>query len=201
MRPTALAAFVPFLLACGEGMKDFLYGDQHKAPDGSPAPIVTTAIGCALFTIDAALALDWTLQSGTPASDDDVRHDWIAVGSHPDLAVHGGNAYRPLMRCRLTKASIDALVSQKIAQFETQLRPFFPGYDDAPDRAQEGLLRLAWATGAARFVQEWPHFTAAFNAQQWAVCAHEDVIPKLDATEPNANALESALFQSLADAA
>ena len=196
MRDSALAAFVPFLLACGEGIADWFYLDQH-----TPNPIVTTAVGCALFTIDAALALDCIHQDGSPASDDDVRRAWIAVNARPDLAPKGGNAFRELTTVRLTKASVDGLVSQKIAQFEAQLRPHFPGYDDAPDKAQEGLLRLAWATGAAAFVEMWPRFTAAFNAQQWAVCAKECAITSIEKAEPRANDLEAALFQSLADAA
>lgn len=200
MKPCALINFTPFLLACGEGSKDYLYGDQHKDAHGNPAPVVTAAIGCALFTIDAALALDWTLVDGSPCTDDDVRADWIAVGAHPQLAVHGGSAYRPLMRCRLTKASIDNLVAQRIAAFEVQLRPQFPGYDVAPDKAQEGVMRLAWATGAARFKDpdRWPKFAAAFNVQRWDVCADECAIPGL-VGEPTANDLEAALFTACAN--
>jgi GH24 family phage-related lysozyme (muramidase) len=188
-----LAGFVAFLLACGEGEEAYLYLDE----EGN----MTIAIGC-MVSLAEALTLEWTQPSGEPVTEADVRAAWAAVAAHPELVADGGGAYAKFTRIRLTTAAIMALVAKRVATFETELRPVCPGYDDAPDPAQEGLLRLAWATGAARFAARWPKFTAAWNAQAWDVCAREDVIPNLDHTgEPRANALESALFLSCATGA
>ena len=193
MRPSALAQLGPFLVACGEGRMGWLYLDQSE-----PTPIVTTAIGCALFTLADCLRLDWRNADDSQASDSAIQAAWLRVRSHPELAPHGGGAFETLTSVRLPEAAIDALVAQRAAELEHDGTPSLPGYADAPDAAQVGAMRLWWATGAHGFAARWPRFCAAFNAARWSECADEDVIPALAKTEPGANELLSALFRSLA---
>lgn len=185
MNPAARAAFVPFLLSAGEGDVDWLYMDARG--------VVTTGIGNALFSVEEAASLQWT---------GDVHAAWATVTSRRDLAGRGAGAFRDLTTARVSAASIDALIDRDLARYESELRPVFPGYDSAPATAQEGLLRLAYATGAANFAARWPNFTAAFNRRDWAACAASCRIPELDREgEPKANDLEAALFEQAAAAA
>jgi hypothetical protein len=190
--PEALGRFVRFLLDCGEGDADYLYLDRHSPP------VVTTGVGCALFTLAAACALPWRNADGSPASQAAIQAAWTRVRSHPEMAAGGGAAYAALTSIRLPPAAVLQLAAARVAAFEAQLLPAFPGYAAAPEEAQEGLCRLAWATGAAGFASRWPRFAAAWNAGRWAECAREDVIPALDSGEPRANGLESGLFLGLA---
>ena len=201
MRASTLAKFIQFLIRVGEGDVFDLYLDGHKDASGAPAPIVTTAIGCALFSVEEAIALSWVEKSDgvTPASADDVRAAWAAVVARKDLAGHGAGAFENVTTIRLTQDSHDALVNARIATFEAELRPVFPNYDTVPDAAEEGIVRLTWATGGANFKARWPKFSAAFLAEEWAVCASECAIQGL-AGEPNANLYEKELFESLGPA-
>jgi hypothetical protein len=192
MRDSALAQMAPFLIACGEGRVPWLYLDQSK-----PAPIVTTAIGCALFTLEACLALDWRDSQGMPALSNAVQAAWLRVRSHPELAPRGGGAFEGLTSIRLTDAAITALVAQRAGELERVGTVSLPSYADAPDAAQVGAMRLWWATGANGFASRWPKFCAAFNAGDWSACAEEDTIPSIEKQEPGANELLSALFRSL----
>lgn len=202
MNPTALAQLGPFLVKCGEGRVGWLYLDQAE-----PTPVVTTAIGCALFALADCLRLDWRNADGTKASDFAVQAAWLRVKGHPELAPRGGGAFVGLTSIRLSDAAIDQLVAQRAADFERDLVPQFPDFGLVPDAAQVGLMRLAWATGAADFdgsrgtPHRFPKFSAAFRARQWAVCADECALPQIAKTEPKANGLLRDLFLSLVPAA
>lgn len=187
--PIARAKFPDFLLECGEGSTDWLYLDQGHPPN------VTIGRGNLLPNLAAALRLDWRDAQGMPVSSSAVQAAWLRVVSHPELAVHGGGAYKALTSVRATQTSIDALIDTEIDRFEGVLRAQWPGWDVAPGAAQEALMRLAWAVGPA-FAPKWPRLHAAWVARNWQECAVECRIPSLDAVEPHANDAEAALFES-----
>ncbi len=189
MNPEARASFPDFLIACGEGRCDWMYGDRKG--------LVTTGIGQMLPTPQSALAFDWRNADGTASSISAVEAAWMTIRNHGELAGHGGGAYRGLTSIRATQASIDARVLSTVDAFEVTLRAQWPGWYVAPPSAQKGLMRLAWALGPA-FAVEWPKLHAAWVSGEWETCADECRIPELDIDEPRANDLTAALFRGAA---
>lgn len=194
MKDEAVSALPSFLVRCGEGRLKYAYPDQLG--------IITTAIGCALFTQAAFNALDWRNPDGSAASPSDKKVAWTLLRADAIKVVCDGPAHWPggghfagVTSIRLTDAGVDALVAERAKQFEVDLKTW-PGWADVPWQAQVGLMRIAWATGRARLSTRWPKLYAAWCAQDWAACADESRIPALDATEPIANGLEREMFMA-----
>lgn len=191
MKPEVLANFPAFLVACGEGDVDYLYLDQGRPPN------VTIGKGNLLPSLAAAQALGWLRPDKSPATAAEVQQAWATVLLHPELAPDGGEAFARLTTIRATRASLDALLSAKVASFDAFCRREWPGFEDAPWQAEEALLRIVYACGPGKANRvHWPKLWAAWCAQDWYGCSTQCAMPGLNGVEPRANDLEAALFRA-----
>ena len=76
---------------------------------------------------------------------------------------------------RATRESLAKAAAYKLAQNETNVRKYFPGWDTFPAAGQMLILSMAWAMGSHAF-GAWPHFCARVNEGDWLAVAvpHED---------------------------
>jgi len=197
--PVARAFFPTLLVEFGEGSTRFGYPDE----DGD----TTIGRGNKIDTLAAWSALDWSNLDGSPASQMQVQTAWTQlqtagaqVRAAGRAAWRGGGHYEGLTKIRASQDSIDALIGSRLDEFDRILRAQWPGWDAAPPKKQEALMRLAWACGTegpkGLNVHGWPKLHAAWVARNGVACAAECRIPRLDATEPGANALEASLFEA-----
>jgi hypothetical protein len=194
--PQARAEFPALLLSFGEGSTLYPYPDD----EGN----ITIGRGNLLPSLAAFSAIEWVNPDSTPASANAVQTAWLTMQGHASIVKAngpdrwpGGAAFAKYTAIRATQQSVDALIEARLDQFDTAARRDWPGWDSSPPAAQKALMRLYWACGEGGMAPgKWPHLHTAWIAQDWATCARECVIPALDATEPNANTLESALFLS-----
>ena len=201
--PSARAMFPDLLVAFGEGSVTYAYPDNLGN--------ITTGRGNELETYADFAALDWRNPDGSVCTANQLQTAWTTllgaasrVRALGPKAWPGGGRFATLTTIRATKASIDALIQNRLNEFDAALRANWPGWDDAPPPAQEALMRLAWACGTKppKGVTSggWPRLHAFWVAKQWGSpgCADECAIPALDGTEPTANATERDLFLAAA---
>src|SRR5882762_7767948 len=99
----------------------YFYLDNHEE-DGVPAPLVTTALGCALL-LPEALTLPWQI-NGRPATITEIADDFTTVKN----ASFGYKAsfYEDMTQCRLTADAIEAFARKRIDTFLGTLNQTFP---------------------------------------------------------------------------
>ena len=197
MRPS-VAAYLPAFTLRFEGRENGMYLDDHKAPDGSPDPLVTTGLGNLIDPIARALPLPWQHKAdGSPASQDEIAAEWQLVKSLVDMAPYGGNAFSSYTSLCLSDAAIDALVQGVFTANERTLLGYFPGFESFPADGQLGIMSMGYAMGSG-FPAFYPKFTAAANAGDWSTAAAESTIVQ---NAPAArNAANKLLFLNAANA-
>lgn len=148
--------------------------------------LITVGVGNLCNTPAAAVAIKgWTID-GRPATDREVREDWMALRAEDDRRLREGQASlrklhwkyaQPYTRIRLPDAAIDTLVREKLASNVAHLRKIFPTWDAFPADAQLGILSIAWAAGPALDVDAldngnggWPNFCKFARADNWTAC-------------------------------
>ena len=206
MDPQARALFPHLLLEFGEGSTTYGYPDNGGT--------ITLGEGNACETFAQFADLDWRNPDNSSASSDQVQAAWRAlqvaaaqVRQNGPRKWPGGGHYASLTTIRATQDSINALIQKRIDQFDSSARLLWPGWDDAPEPAQDVLMRLMWACGTRGVhgvnATGWPRLHAAWVAKRWGVttddgpgCADECAIPALDETEPGANDRARQLFLS-----
>jgi hypothetical protein len=180
VRAAVLASFATFTVKF-EGRVPCMYADIES--------IVTTGLGNALFTPEAAQRLPWTVGvGGRPATPEQIAEEWHAVKTDPTLPKAGWKGAMAATHLRLSDDAIDALVRSEAVRMwgilvhgvatasGTQNPGRYPSADFAPADAQLGLLSLAWANGPAF---AWPKFQAAFARGDWARYVDVDGVPTL----------------------
>lgn len=143
-----------------EGVVYWMYLDTHNPP------LVTTGMGNMIDPVELALGLPWQWgASGAFASTDSIATEWRAVKADATLSQRGARAAEAGTLLRLPDAAVDALIGQKLDQFEMELKlhPAFAAFETWPADAQLALLSMAWAMGPG-FGGGWPHFTASCAA-------------------------------------
>src|SRR5437016_3795863 len=90
---------------------------------------VTVGIGHAILSAADAPALTWNID-GRPATANEIAADYARVAAEPDgqVATH----YKPLSRCRMTDAAIDALAAGDIARFSALIAAALPKWKTYP---------------------------------------------------------------------
>jgi GH24 family phage-related lysozyme (muramidase) len=132
----------------------------------NPGGLVTTGIGNLIDPVDLAVGLPWTHGiGGLPASDFEIRAAWATVKYSGRQGTGGGNQ-GDMTDLRLSNDAIAQLVLGKLAALESQVRPFFPGWDSLYADAQLGTLSMFYAMGAGE-LPKFPKFRAAVNAGNW----------------------------------
>lgn len=169
MMPAVLAAFPAFTDKL-EGHCDCMYVDVKG--------LVTTARGnlidlssdpAALYPWAPAMTLPWQL-NGAPATQAQVRAEWLTVKGRQDLAGKPYPSRRAITTLRLTNDAIDALTNERLEANDVYLSHRFPGWPSFPADAQLAIHSLAWACGPAF---NFPKLVAAVNDADWAAAADE----------------------------
>lgn len=155
MRASVRAAFVGYSTPL-EGLLNFQYLDELG--------LVTTAMGDLIDPMSLALTLEWVnKKTGAVASKQTVINEWLRVKAAQSLRKLGGGAFAQLTTLKLTDASIDMVIDQRLDLNDSMLTRSFPGYVDWPSDGQLGLLGMAWSMGPA-FRPKFPKFAAACDA-------------------------------------
>jgi len=178
MKPAAQAV-LPAYQTRFEGRLNCMYCDQKN--------LVTTGVGHLLDGSPEhspepwlpALRAPWLHSDGSLASRVEVIAEWKnikhLVDTHPGLPKMGGGAYRHFATLHLSEIAIDTLVDSDAAGMEAYLRKRFVDYDSWPADAQLGILSMSWPMGPM-FYLKYPHFSAAADRLDFAVCAEESAI-------------------------
>lgn len=139
MRASVRDNFVPFTAPL-EGVVRWFYADVKG--------LITIAIGNLVDPVESALSLAM-VHKGTdiPASQADIRADWLRVKSDPNAARLGHRSVEALTNLRLTDAGVDAVVNKRLALNDQILRTRFPDFEKWPADAQLATHSMAWACG------------------------------------------------------
>jgi GH24 family phage-related lysozyme (muramidase) len=155
-------AFAPFTKTF-EGRVPWMYLDAKA--------LVTVAVGNVVDPVDAAISLPFVRKTDQRAATrDEIRAEWQLLKDKSELAQKGYRACEAITSLRLTEATMDDLVHQKLDADESVLKTAFPDWDSWPADAQLGVLSMAWALGAG-FPVHWPKFASAAKAQDWFAAA------------------------------
>ena len=152
------------LIKRGEGCISHMYLDTVGK--------VTVGVGNMLPNADATIGLPFVRRdSGAAASNDEVRAEFRSVASKEPAKL--ASSYKKYTKLDLADDSIDDLLDQRIAEFESGLQKDFPLYDTYPDTAKLGLMDMAFNLGNSGLVNKFPSFTKAVREADWTVCAQE----------------------------
>jgi hypothetical protein len=149
-----------------EGCEPSFYLDQ----DG----LVTIAIGNAVESLAAALALPLLTPSGAPASAGQIEDDYRRVRAMPPDLVAA--RYRAPTGLHLDAAGISLLVDRQLDANHAVLVAFWPNLLDYPIAAVAALHLLAWAVGPGASASgltgaSWPNLHNAVAARRWDLAA------------------------------
>jgi GH24 family phage-related lysozyme (muramidase) len=130
---------------------------------------VTIGIGHAIHAAADAVPLGWHID-GQPAPANQVTADFGKVAAAP----MGKYAffYASLTRCRLDDDSVNQLVAEDIAKFETQLAHKLPRWSSYPEPVQQAVFDMAFNLGIGG-LEKFPKMLAAVNAGDWETAAQE----------------------------
>lgn len=135
--------------------------------------LVTTAIGVLIEPADSALHCPWRHRStGSPATVEEIRREWLTIKGRPELAKAGAGAAGAVAKLSLTPEGIEQVTLAKLDVMARALAEAFPDLSAWPWQAQMATLSLCWAVGTA-LPRGWPRLTAALQVQDWAAAAGE----------------------------
>ncbi|MBN1606609.1 MAG: hypothetical protein JW940_08235 [Polyangiaceae bacterium] len=146
--------------------------------------LVTCGVGNLIDPISLALKLPWRLhdhgttpapQNAPLASKQQVMAAWQDLKANQDfLKKRHWKLAAQRNNLRLSQADTDALVKQKLFDFEAHMEAcHFPDWRNMPADAQLGICSMAWACGPG-FPAIFKDFTRFANQQDWvnaALCA------------------------------
>ncbi|WP_019074670.1 peptidoglycan-binding protein [Streptomyces hokutonensis] len=168
-------SFIPFSAPL-EGRIQFMYLDVKS--------LVSTGVGNLLDADDPQhfgtnpkplpdiFTLDWyDKDTLAPATRAEIIQEYKTVKNSNTAHATIGQK-EAITRLRISNASIDDLVRNKLSQFEQYLRgrTDFEELEDWPADAQLGLFSMAWGLGPAF---KFPKFQAAAQQRDWLVMAGE----------------------------
>jgi hypothetical protein len=173
MRPTALAAFFPWV-----GSFEGLYLDDGTVFDWMGLDVegrVATTLGCDIDSPENAALLVWRhspAPDGPLASRDEVYHEWArvkAMQAHKD-AGGASEVFRDSAHLHVDLPSLYGYLGKLVAAQEVILRRTIPNWDDRPGVVQMARARTSYAMGAGK---PWPHLDAAIVRGDWPMAAQE----------------------------
>lgn len=153
-----------------EGVYSYMYLDT--------ADNVTVGVGHLLPNGEAAQKLAFVLRANAnppvvvrPATPDEVRADFDQVSQQP-----GGRAatfYKQFTKLDLPDSAIDAVLEAKIEEITKQLCIAFPDFNSYPPEACAAILDMGYNLGVEKLKTEFPSFSRAVRARDWATAARE----------------------------
>lgn len=131
--------------------------------------LVTIGAGCLIDPVSLALPLRFTHGlGGALATRDEIAAAWHTLKSRADAFKTMHYKYAAALNdLRLDDDAIDGLVLARVASSETELRRWFPRWDDFPADAQLCCMSMAWALGPG-FPRTFTSFRDSANRQDWA---------------------------------
>jgi len=153
--------------------------------------LVTCGIGNLIDPVSYALPLPWRREDGTLATSAEIVTEWHRIKKMTAQAPRGGGTFKRFTTLHLDRESIDALVRNRLYEFDAKMRARFDGYDSWPAAAQLGVLSLCWACGAAF---DYPNLSKAAAQADFRWMAAESHIA---GNEPRSRA-QAALFDHAA---
>ena len=155
---------------------------------------VTVGVGNMLSSVEQAQELPFVdRRTGRRATPQEIAADFEAVQRQPKGLFHG--RYARCTKLSLPDEAVDALLEQRLHQFEGDLRRLYPGFDDFPEGAKLGLLDMAYNLGAGALAHRWPRLNAAVRSRDWAGVARES---RRRGVNEERNAATRALFEAAA---
>jgi len=164
MRPSVLSAWKPWNVP-NEGWTNFPYPDSIG--------LLTVGMGDMIDPDRGGdpYSLPWTI-GGAPADATTVRDQLEALKAlYPGVQ---SLAAAPYTTIRLSDDAILALIANRIAANEVDLRKSFPNWDSFPADGQAAIMSKAWAMGSGFVpVLGFTKFAELVNAGQWAASIPE----------------------------
>jgi GH24 family phage-related lysozyme (muramidase) len=147
-----------------EGESDHLYRDKNG--------VVTIGFGHNASDREAVKNLPFVRKSdGEAATAAEIEKEWNATRGLP--ANKTLPFYEGKTALRLDKDTVDSLFRDDVTQAESALQRLFPGYDDFPRAAREGLLDMSFNLGATGLADKFPELVKAVKAKDWSKAAQE----------------------------
>jgi len=179
----------PALAREHEGSYPWMYLD--------PVGLITVGIGLLLEhagqPTEECFGLPWTIdeQSATRAQ---IAAGWQSVNAHSEL-IGQPRAFATISHLRLDDQTINAALVTKTREFWSVLRSQLPDLEQWPADAQLSLIDMAYQLGPRFLGPNWPNFTAAAHADDFATCALHCSVRQASATR---NARRRRLFENAA---
>jgi hypothetical protein len=162
--------------------------------------LITCGVGILIDPVSLAVNLPFTKKDGSKASKTEIIAEWSLIKSHTELAKLGHRAAEKYCALRLSNASIDKLVINKLEQNEQYLiEHHFPNFENWPADAQLAVLSMAWALGS-NFPATWKKLKVSCLAENWKEAALQCHINEVgNAGVKPRNAANVKLFNSAAE--
>jgi GH24 family phage-related lysozyme (muramidase) len=150
------------LIKSGEGSIPHMYLDTVGK--------VTVGVGNMLPDIKSSLLLPFRVDD-SPAEQVDIQKDFSNV-----LALSKGKYagfYGQYTKCRLSTDAINALLDERLQEFEGYLKTSFADFDNFPEKVKKGLMDMIFNLGYSGLKNKFPNFMKHALAQNWQGCADE----------------------------
>jgi GH24 family phage-related lysozyme (muramidase) len=132
---------------------------------------VTVGVGNKLDNANAAASLPFVHKSdGVAATPEEKRTEWTTISGKE--ANHPAAYYNQFALLVMRQPDIDALLTNRLSGFESDLRSIFPSYNAFPPQAQEGLIDMIFNLGRAGLLN-FTRLVVAVRAQDWFLAASE----------------------------
>lgn len=139
----------------------------------------TVGVGALIDTVALVTALPWHLIDGSTPTREQVIAQWNDLKAQTRLAKLGARYAESVTQLRLSEEAIDALTLRRMAANDIDIHKHFLAFETMCSDAQCAIHSMAYAMGA-NFVAEFPKFTRAANARDWATALAECTIDETD---------------------
>ena len=166
-----LATYLPKLKEF-EGVFSHMYVDTTDN--------VTVGAGQLLADVAAAQKLAFVLRpdpsanppvSARPATPDEIRVDFENVSQQPAGRLAG--SYKQFTKLDLPENAIDAVLHAKVEEFLANISAKFPDFNSYPAKACAAIFDMAYNLGVEKLTSEFPNFSKAVRAKDWATAASQ----------------------------
>ena len=141
---------------------------------------VTVGAGQMLANVAAAQKLPFVVRpdpaatppvSTRPATPGEIQADFNSVNQQP-----GGRAagfYKQFTKLDLPASAIDSVLNSKVQEVTASLRVKFPDFNSYPAEACAAIFDMAYNLGVEKLTSEFPNFSKAVKARDWATAAQQ----------------------------
>ncbi|MBU2875379.1 glycoside hydrolase family protein [Marinobacter salexigens] len=131
---------------------------------------VTVGVGHLLKDLASAQKLNFK-NGNVRASKDEVRTDYETVKKQSKNRL--ASFYKKYTSLQISSFDIDLLTNNHIDSFEIELKRLFSDFSKYPSEVRLALFDIIFNVGMTDLRSNWPKFTKAVKAKDWAVAAKE----------------------------